>query len=82
MIYPMNDNMIKIGITANPHQRLKSLSSTSTAEEFKISYLWHTSNARRAEALAHDFFSEHRYNYRREFFELYPGEHQLLFQED
>ena len=82
MTCPMNDNMIKIGITAEPHQRLKSLSSTSTPEDFKIAFLWYTSDARRAEALAHDFFSDHRYNPRREFFELYPGEQPATVQKN
>ncbi|MEY8200426.1 MAG: GIY-YIG nuclease family protein [Colwellia sp.] len=74
MLYPMNNNMIKIGITNDPHRRMKDLYSTSMPAPFKISHLWHVSDARRAEALSHDYFSGHRYNGKREFFEIYPGE--------
>jgi hypothetical protein len=72
---PINKNMIKIGITNDPHRRLKDLNSTGMPAPLVITHLWYVSDAYTAEQLVHSYFDWRRYSFNREYFEIYPGEH-------
>ncbi len=65
--------LIKIGHTTNPEQRIKSLSSDSGVPlPFEVFYACRVGYANEVERALHDAFGDHRINPKREFFELDP----------
>lgn len=65
-----NPNEIKIGLTVDPSQRLKSLFSTSVPAPFIPKKIWYVDDMREAEKIAHCYMDGHRINKKREFFFL------------
>jgi len=63
---------IKIGMTGNLEERIRSLDNTSTPLPFECYYAATVKNAREIEKLMHDIFLDHRVRSNREFFELAP----------
>jgi hypothetical protein len=68
----LNSNIIKVGFSKNPFNRIKQLYNTSTAIPLGIRQIWWVGNMRRAERIAHYRLEYHRINPRREFFEIAP----------
>lgn len=63
---------VKIGITNNLEQRIRSLDNTSTPLPFECFYACRVQDARETERLAHDAFLDTRVRSSREFFEISP----------
>ena len=72
---PMNNNLIKVGFSINPFNRVRQLYNTSTSLPFSIYQIWWVRDMRLAEKAAHECLRGHRVNDRREFFEIAPLEH-------
>lgn len=70
---PLNNNLIKIGYSISPFDRVKQLYNTSTALPYHVAYIWWVDDMRLAEKGAHALLSGHRVNSRREFFEIAPS---------
>ena len=68
----LNNNLIKVGFSKNPFNRIKQLYNTSTATPLGITQIWWVGNMRQAEQIAHCRLEDHRINPRREFFEIAP----------
>ncbi len=63
---------VKIGMTGNLEERIRSLDNTSMPLPFECYYAATVKNAREVEKLMHDIFLDHRVRSNREFFELAP----------
>jgi len=72
---PINNNLIKVGFSVNPFNRVKQLYNTSTPLPFNIYQIWWVEDMRLAEKAAHECLRGHRINNRREFFEIAPSEY-------
>ncbi|EGR0671660.1 GIY-YIG nuclease family protein [Vibrio vulnificus] len=68
----LNCNVVKIGFTLDPVERLRQLYNTSTPLPFVISYLWGVDDMGQAELAAHSVMYQHRINPQREFFFIVP----------
>ena len=64
--------VIKIGITKNLEERIKSLDNTSTPLPFECYYAVETNNAKEVEKLLHETFEDKRIRKNREFFRCPP----------
>ena len=64
--------VIKIGITKNLEERIKSLDNTSTPLPFECYYAVETNNAKEVEKLLHETFEDKRIRKNREFFRCLP----------
>lgn len=69
---PLNNNLIKVGLSKDPAARRMQLHTTGTALPMNIYHVWHVSDKRLAESAAHAILDDHRVNGRREFFEIAP----------
>lgn len=72
---PRDNNLIKVGFSINPFNRVRQLYNTSTPLPFSIYQIWWVRDMRLAEKAAHECLRGHRINDRREFFEIAPLEH-------
>lgn len=63
---------VKIGMTYNLEQRIRSLDTTSVPLPFEVFYAARVEDARKVEFLIHDAFLDHRVRSNREFFEITP----------
>jgi len=63
---------VKIGITSNLEQRIRSLDTTSVPLPFECFYACTVQNARLTEQRLHDAFLDNRVRTSREFFEISP----------
>lgn len=70
---PINNNIIKVGYSISPFDRVRQLYNTSTPLPFHVAYIWWVEDMRLAERVAHTLLSGHRLNSRREFFEIAPS---------
>ena len=70
---PVIPDLVKIGITTNLEERVRSLSSHSGVPvPFEVYYACKVSDAKKAEKHIHDGFGDHRVNPKREFFRINP----------
>ena len=77
----LNNNLIKVGFTADLAKRLRQLYTTSTPLPFFLSHAWWVENMRLAEKIAHVRLQDHRVNPRREFFFIAPPNHSSEFEQ-
>jgi len=70
-----NVNEIKIGLTRELPQRLKSLYNTSVALPFNPKVLWKVPSMKPAEEAAHAVMQSHQINDRREYFHVVSPVH-------
>ena len=75
-LYVMRDqcafNIIKVGRSVNPINRVSQLYRTGNPLPFTLSQLWWTQDMFFAERIAHLRLADHRITPRREFFEIAP----------
>ncbi|HGF4916494.1 GIY-YIG nuclease family protein [Vibrio parahaemolyticus] len=75
-IYIMEDqsncNIVKVGYSEDPIQRLRQLYTTGTPLPYIITYLWGVKDMLNAERVAHAVLEGHRVNPNREFFYIVP----------
>lgn len=69
---PLNDNLIKVGLSKDPFARRQQLFRTGNALPFNFYQIWAVSDMRLAEQVAHNRLADQRVNDRREFFEIAP----------
>jgi len=70
-----NVNEIKIGLTRETSQRLRTLFNTSVALPFNPKAIWKVPSMKPAEEAAHEIMREHRINDDRELFHVIPPVH-------
>ncbi|MYD66455.1 MAG: GIY-YIG nuclease family protein [Chloroflexi bacterium] len=69
---PAMPDLVKIGITQDIEQRIRSLDNTSVPLPFVCFVAVEVDDANETEQLLHDVFSDHRVRSNREFFEVSP----------
>jgi hypothetical protein len=78
---PLNDNVMKIGLSKDPFARVKQLDRTGNALPLVHERIWWVSDMDAAEKIAHARLAPHRIRRRREFFAITDNPFEQDFEE-